>query len=136
MRTINENNRIIRTSKELTAYKSELLLAETEITFFQNFIQKLKTETIGDSKKSLKVAEFDHELKHFKRLIDRLISELNALHHDQAEDARNDEKLDKETFKDHQYFKGEMKDFENNYKQIKYLYRAFVADFEYLNTKI
>jgi len=116
MRNINENNRIIKTTKELAAYKSELVLAQSELDYFLNISHKLKAETIGDSSKSLKVAQFDQELHHFKRLTKRLLEELISLHHDQTVDTLNNAKLDPETFKDHQYFRGEMKDFTKNYK--------------------
>jgi hypothetical protein len=127
LRPINENNRIIKTSKELTEYKSELKLAQNEVDYFLSVSQNLKGEMIGDSSKSLKVAEFDHELHHFKRLIKGLLEELDSLHHDQAVDAQNEAKLYSETFKDHQYYRVEMDDFATNFKELKYLFRAFVA---------
>lgn len=128
MRKINENKRIIKTSKELTAYRSELELAKGEVDYFFSVSQNLKKEMIGNSTKSLKVAEFDHELRHFKRLIKRLLEEVNGLHHDQAEDAQHSAKLNSETFKDHQYFRKEMNDFSNNFIEIKYLFRSFIAE--------
>lgn len=135
MRTINETKRVIKTSKELGVYRSELLQAQTEVDYFLKVLKGLKTETIGNSSKSLKVAEFVQDFHHFKRLIKRFMTELNDLHHDQAKDTQNMSKLDSETFKDHQYFKGEMTDFETNFKESKYLFRAFVTEFDYLTPK-
>lgn len=136
MRKINQTKRMINTAKVLKDSKSELEQAQNEVEYFLDVLNDLKTKTIGDSQKSLKVARFVQEFHHFQRLIKRLLQEDSDLHHDMAEDAQEKAMVDSETFGDIRYFKGEMKDFEKNYKEYKYKFRAFVADFDYLNEKV
>ncbi|MGR3809002.1 hypothetical protein [Jiulongibacter sp. NS-SX5] len=136
MRKINQNKRIINTGKVLTDFKSTLLQAQNEVDYFLDVLNDLKTKTIGNSVKSLRVARFVQEFHHFERLIKRLLQEHHDLHHDLAEDAQEKAMVDSETFGDIRYFKSEMKDFENNYKEYKYKFRAFVADFDYLSKEV
>ena len=136
MRKINQTKRLINTAKVLKDSKSELEQAQNEVEYFLDVLNDLKTKTIGDSEKSLKVARFVQEFHHFQRLIKRLLQEDKDLHHDIAEDAQEKAMVDTETFGDVRYFKSEMKDFEKNYKEYKYKFRTFVADFDYLSDKV
>ena len=133
MRTIDQNKRLINTAKALKDYRSELEQAQNEVDYFLDVLNDLKIKTIGNSQKSLRVARFVQEFHHFQRLIKRLITEIQDLNHDMAEDVLEKNQMDTETFGDVRYFKGEMKDFEQNYKEYKYKFRAFVSDFDYMS---
>lgn len=132
MRTINENNRTIKVSKEQTEYRNELALLEREVAFFEGALNDLKQHTIGDAAKGLKVAKFANETRHFKRVIERITNELNQIHHEMAEEVIEEAKIDGESYKDHQYFRKEMEDLRTDYKEYKYSLRTFVASFEHL----
>lgn len=133
MRTINQNNRTIKVSKEQMAYRNELGLLAQEVEFFEEALTKLKKHTIGDSKKSLQVAEFVAETHHYKRVIERVTTELNQIHHEMAEEVQTEAMINSESYKDHQYFRKEMEDLRDGYKAYKYTLRTFVAGFEFLS---
>ncbi len=134
MRTIDQNKRLTNTAKALKEHKSELEQAQYEVDYFLDVLNDLKIKTLGDSQKSLKVARFVQEFHHFQRLIKRMLGEITDLNHDMADDVREQSQMDNETFGDIRYFKGEMKDFASNYKEYKYKFRAFIADFDYKNS--
>jgi hypothetical protein len=137
MRTINENNRTIKVGKEQTEFRNELALLEREVAYFEDALNDLKTHTIGDPAKALKVAKFVTDTHHYKRVVERITKELNQIHHEIAEEVQGEAKINKESYKDHQYFRKEMEDLRVGYKEYKYSLRTFVASFEHLtNTDI
>lgn len=134
MRTIDQNKRLVNTAKKLKEYKSELEQAQNEVDYFLDVLNDMKTKTLGDSHRSLRVARFVQEFHHFQRLTKRMLDEIRDLNHDMTVDVREKSIMDSETFGDISYFKGEMKDFQTNYKEYKYRFRAFIAGFDYKST--
>lgn len=127
MVVINQEKRSSRINQELQEIKTKLEFDAQESAFFLKQLDHLKNTSLGDSHKSLLVAELVQEFHHFQRFIKRLLGELRDLQKDFKEDIVRDQAIDNETIGDIRYFKGEMEDFEKNYKEYKYRLRAFVA---------
>lgn len=79
MRTINNDITVLQASKELNSYQNMLLKAENEMSSFLTTVNHLKTKTIGDSKRALRVAIFSQDSNIINSIITRLLEELNEL---------------------------------------------------------
>ncbi len=135
MDNVSQPNQIIRTIKAQTEWKNELLQAQNEVDYFLDVLNDLKSRTIGDSHKSLIVAQFVQDFHHYQRLTKRMLDEIGEIRHEMAEEIQTQNLIDAESMRDQRYFKAEMRDFQKNYKETKYKFRAFVAGFEYLTDK-
>ncbi|MCR9064581.1 MAG: hypothetical protein NXI00_11485 [Cytophagales bacterium] len=136
MGKVNQNNRIINSGSMLKIYSSSLEQKKNESEYFLDVLNDLKTRTIGDSTKSLKVARFVQEFHYLQRTIKRLLSETRNLHTDMAHETKELAQLNKETYQNFLYLKEEMEDLENSFKEHKYLFRSFVSDFDYVHKNL
>lgn len=135
MRIINQTKRTEKVANSQSTFRKELELLEGEVNYFEKALEGLKQYTIGDTTKSLQVAQFISKTHHFKRVVKRLLEELNLIHREIAEEVMEERKINAESFKDHQYFVKEMEDLHPAYKEYKYTLRTFVASFEHLTEK-
>ncbi len=134
MNALEQPNKIIKTGKIQQEWRSRLEQVQQETDYFLDVLNDLKSRTIGDSHKSLLVAQFVQDFHHFERLTKRMLEELNLIRHEIAEELQSLQRIEPESIKDQNYFKAEMKDFEKNYKEAKYKFRSFVAGFEHLSS--
>ena len=111
-------------------WRNELELANQESTFFLNVLNEYKVKTLRHSHNSLIVAEFVKQFHHFQRLTKRLLEELSVIEKEVAQGVLDDNVLDSEQKKDHNYLKEEMKYFEYNYREEKSNFRNFIANYE------
>lgn len=111
-------------------WKNELELVAQEATFFLKVLDDYKIKTLGNSHNALLVAEFVNHFHHYQRLTKRLLSELGDVEKELAQGVLNNNILDTEQKKDHQYLSEEMKYFESDYRETKHKFRGFIASYE------
>ena len=111
-------------------WRNELETIAQEATFFLTILDEYKLFTLNNSHQSLMVAEFVNQFHHYQRLTNRLLQELSGIEKELAQGVLNDNILDKELKKDHQYLNDEMKYVESDYRATKMKFRDFVASYE------
>lgn len=128
--TVSKINQLSHAHFEHKLWRNELEMASQESTFFLNVLNEYKVKTLSHSHNSLVVAEFVNQFHHFQRLTKRLLEELGVIEKEVAQGVLNDNVLDSEQRKDHDYLKEEMKYFEYNYREEKSNFRNFIASYE------
>lgn len=129
MKTIDQNNATTNLSEILTDSRGELEHTRNEMDYFLDVLKDLKTMTIGDSMKSLKVARLVQELHHFQRMNKKLSTENETINNMLTTDSSTNRQ------KTLIEYKSEITDFLSGYKEFKYNFRAFVSDMDHVNSR-
>ena len=109
-------------------WKSELETVQIEVNYFLSVVQDFrKNENISERAK-VDLLAFNDQFYHYKRLITNILTEIKQIDAELANGVLNDDILNEESKKDHQYLKGEMDYFEYDYHQIKKEFKEFVKN--------
>ena len=109
-------------------WKSELETVQIEVNYFLSVVQDFrKNKNISEGAK-VDLLAFNDQFYHYKRLITNILTEIKQIDAELANGVLNDDILNEESKKDHQYLKGEMDYFEYDYHQIKKEFKEFVKN--------
>jgi hypothetical protein len=112
-------------------WRNELDLVAQEATFFLKILEEYEKKTSNLPNNLVMIGEFANQFHHYQRLTKRLLEELTVIEKEVSQGVLDDNVLDTEQKKDHQYLKEEMKYFESDYRETKRKFRDFIASYEF-----
>ncbi|MBN8824186.1 MULTISPECIES: hypothetical protein [unclassified Spirosoma] len=108
-------------------WRSELELALQEVNFWEDLLGTLD-ETINPTLMPVETWQTEiSQLHHFRRLIKRLLNEIQEVNEQVALGVRFDQVLDKDTRLNHQYLREEMDSFHTDFRTFKNDIRQYLA---------
>ncbi|WP_080059121.1 hypothetical protein [Spirosoma aerolatum] len=108
-------------------WRSELELALQEVNFWEDLLGTLD-ETIDPTLMPVETWRTEiSQLHHFRRLIKRLLNEIQEVNEQVALGVRFDQVLDKDTRLNHQYLREEMDSFHTDFRAFKNDIRQYLA---------
>jgi hypothetical protein len=125
---MNKYSQLSHTHFQNRIWRNELEMMQKETDFFLNIVEEIGK--LEDTARSKEQEWFINQFHHFQRLIKQLTGELQSIEKGLADGVLNDKILDKEQRSDQQYFKEEMDYFEQDYREVKNRFRAFIANSE------
>lgn len=109
-------------------WKNELETIQIEIDYFLSVIEDLRKHAGISEGKKTDLLVFNDQFYHYKRLIVSILIEIKQVDLELARGVLDDDILNKESKKDHQYLKGEMDYFDDDYHQVKKNFKEFLKD--------
>jgi hypothetical protein len=109
-------------------WKSELETVQIEIDYFLSVINDLRKHQNVSEGTKVDLLSFNDQFYHYKRLINNVLTEIKQVDSELAYGVLNDDILNTESKRDHQYLKGEMDYFDYDYHQVKKDFKEFIKD--------
>lgn len=109
-------------------WKSELEAVQLEINYFLSVIEDLRKHKNVSEGTKVDLMSFNDQFYHYKRLVIRILVEIKEVDSELADGVLNDDILNEESKKDHQYLKGEMDYFDYDFLQVKKSFKEFIKD--------
>jgi hypothetical protein len=114
-------------------WKNGLETVQLEIDYFLSIIEDLrKHKNISEGTK-VDLLSFNDQFYHYKRLITKILAEIKQVDLELANGVLNDDILNEESKKDHQYLKGEMDYFDYDFLQVKKSFKDFIKNSKILS---
>jgi hypothetical protein len=114
-------------------WKNELETIQIEINYFLDLIEDLRKHKGVSEGTKVDLLSFNDQFYHYKRLIYKILTEVKQVDSELANGVLNDDILNTESKKDHQYLKGEMDYFEYDFHQVKKNFKEFIKNSKILS---
>jgi hypothetical protein len=114
-------------------WKNELETIQIEINYFLDLIEDLRKHKGVSEGTKVDLLSFTDQFYHYKRLIYKILTEVKQVDSELANGVLNDDILNTESKKDHQYLKGEMDYFEYDFHQVKKNFKEFIKNSKILS---
>jgi hypothetical protein len=114
-------------------WKNELETIQIEINYFLDVIEDLRKHKGVSEGTKVDLLSFNDQFYHYKRLIYKILTEVKQVDSELANGVWNDDILNAESKKDHQYLKGEMDYFEYDFHQVKKNFKEFIKNSKILS---
>jgi hypothetical protein len=109
-------------------WKNGLETVQLEIDYFLSVIEELSKNNHISEETKVDLLSYNEQFYHYKRLIIKILEEIKQVDLELANGVLNDDILNDESKKDHQYLKGEMDYFDYDFLQVKKSFKDFVMN--------